>query len=204
MNNSRTEVRSSTSTLDNEHHSEGGISNSSQPPPYPISLSHHQPPSAISSLKRTADDFDDSEEDERRVDAQAVEATTPRKSFKTELFDTPGMTGKSGNLQYNSNGLPTPETGGISLGRNLFGNPNESLAQKRKADNEFLDLVSPASTPTPARFKDVQGRVSDVGLFKDIALALQSTNVHLDDEATSVVKQVCSRYDRKAEGISQG
>jgi hypothetical protein len=206
MNNSRTELRTPANALDNNHHSEGGLSDCSQPTLHASSPNQHQALPVIAS-RNTLDDIQNGGEwpltleEEHRVEAEAVEATTPRKSIKTEQFNTPG---KSGNIQYNNNGMPTPETGGTSLRRNLFGNPTESLTHKRKADNEFLDLVSPASTPTPTRFRDVEGRMSDAGLFKDIALALQSSNVYLDDEATRVVKQVCSRYDRKAEGISQG
>jgi hypothetical protein len=206
MNNARTEPRPNINDVDNRYNTESGPADHSLPPPYSSPLGHQELTATVS-RKRNANEFDDTDdwplnaEEEHRAEAEAIEATTPRKAIKTEQFTTPGTHRV---LEYGKIGLPTPKTDGHTSHRNLFGTTDDALTRERQADSEFLDLVSPASTPTPVRFRDAEGGRPDGELYKDIALALERNNFHLNDEIASTIKQVCARHDLKGQGIAKG
>jgi hypothetical protein len=208
MNNARTEPRSNANIMDSGRNAEPAYAGSCQPPPYSSPLDHQAMTVATTSRKRSPNEFDEDDDwplnadEEYRAEAEAIKVTTPRKSLKTEQFTTPG---RHNALEYGNSSLPTPETGGSStLHRSLFGAGNDYATRKHNADSDFLNLVSPATTPTPVRFRDVNDGGPDGELYKDITLALEKKNAHLSDEATSTVRQVCARYDLKAQGIAKG
>jgi hypothetical protein len=207
MSNARTEPNFNANAADNRHNVEMGSPNSSHPPLYSSSPGHQALTASNTSPKTLMNEFGDNDdwpmnlEEEHRAEADAIEATTPRKALKTDQFTTPNTHRVS---EYNNIALPTPETGGDTLRKTLFGATDDSLTRKRKADNEFLDLVSPATTPTPARFRDTEKGGADGELYKDIALALERKNLRLNDEVTNTIKQVCARHDLKGQGIAKG
>lgn len=93
-------------------------------------------------------------------------------------------------------GLPTPKTGG-----NIFTTPTRTAS----ISADFLDMVSPATTPTPARFKDAAGAAGHLnGLYNDVMGVLNAKKVHLAPEALSEVREVCSRFSRRAYGVEKG
>jgi hypothetical protein len=165
LNNSRTEPRSTAQAVESKHDLWGeplklASSPESTPPAYTSTTmqsdsgsknADHQKRIAGFDVDGSDLDWPMTDEEANRAEREAILAVTPRKSVRIEAFTTPGGQGPSA---YFGKGLPTPDTGG--LGGNLFITANEFLSRKRKADNDFLDLVSPASTPTPIRFKDVE------------------------------------------------
>jgi hypothetical protein len=207
INNTRTESRPIANVTENGYHVEGGLSDGLQPPPYSSPSAHHQPFSATAPPKRTVDEFEEdmewplTAEGEYKAEREAIDATTPRKAIKTELFTTPTKQRASG---YVDHGLPTPDTGGSLLRRNIFAPTEETLGRQRKADSDFLDLVSPATMPTPTKFRDAEGAGLADKLFKDIVHALSENNDCLNTEAAAAVRKVCRQQDRKLEGAIQG
>jgi hypothetical protein len=119
---------------------------------------------------------------------------TPRRAARTDIFTTPGKRKLS---EMMVGGLPTPNTNRKAL----FG--PQSAASNRIAD-DFLNLVSPQTTPTPARFRDaLPGSNSSDGIFSDISETLIACNVSLNDGAKTAVERVCNRYALKNRGIVQ-
>jgi hypothetical protein len=140
--------------------------------------------------------------EERR--AQNPGAAIPSRARVTDVFSTPGKRKFS---EIGDAGLATPQTGGHT--QNTSGirtfTANYSTGSKRRAtDIDFLDLVSPATTPTPSRFRSVEDGTPDDTLFTDIREALTRGNIALSDSVNESLKQVCGRTYLRTQGIMKG
>lgn len=133
--------------------------------------------------------------DEERMMAE-VEAITP-------LKPDPVTPPKRKFTEMNgAGGLPTPKTGGKS-----FTTPSKD----GPVNASFLDIVSPATTPTPSRFRDALDAGPSAlsspdlnGLYTDLLYSCQAKNIHIGEEARATLKEVCSLYSRRAHGVEKG
>ncbi|KAF2436524.1 hypothetical protein EJ08DRAFT_691686 [Tothia fuscella] len=221
LNNSRTEPRSTPNVLQNAHDFRGKtikseVRHESPPPSYspPFSTPHSDNDRTNQQRIPMADSETEDEdgnfewpltaEQDQQAEIEAVAASTPRKSAKIDAFTTPG---KQMHSRVDTTGLLTPSTG-LASDRthktNIFGVIDDTSSKKRKADSAFLDLISPASTPTPARFKDVEGLGGSEDLSMDVIKAMKEQNIKLDDDTISAIRQACGRHARRAQGLAQG
>ncbi|QDS68105.1 hypothetical protein FKW77_010145 [Venturia effusa] len=85
------------------------------------------------------------------------------------------------------------------------GEASDRQASKRRAmGSDFLDQISPQSSPTPSRFRNAEDTAVEHTLFKSISEALSTHGVRLSDRANHSVQQVCIRYERKTQGLVKG
>jgi hypothetical protein len=124
----------------------------------------------------------------------AVEASTPRKSDPITPSSKRKFTEMNG-----AGGLPTPKTRGKT-----FTTPSKD----GPVNAAFLDIVSPASTPTPSRFRNALGTSATAvdldSLYSDVLHSLQSKNIYIGDEARTSLKEICSLHSRRAHGVEKG
>jgi len=92
-----------------------------------------------------------------------------------------------------ASGLATPKTGGQAFA---------TAARPGPLSAAFLDMVSPATTPTPARFANAAGSLD--GLYEEVAGALRAQNVFVGEEARAAVRDVCAVFARRALGVEKG
>jgi len=151
-------------------------------------------------------------------------AQIPAAVTATNLI-TPGKR-KFSEISPKYSSLPTPKTGG-----NAFTTPSKAglraISPLEEADHIVfttpskmgpsiattfgfdyaLDTVSSATTPTPQRFSHI-GSVAHRGdidhLYGDIMKALQTRDVHIGEEAREAVRQVCTLFSRRKQGIMNG
>jgi hypothetical protein len=103
----------------------------------------------------------------------------------------------------NEAGLPTPQT--ENRVQQLNGNSDVASGKRRATNAEFLNLVSPATTPSPLRFRDAGGAgTADDPLFSDITQALASYGVELKPETANAVQNVCDRSTLRTQGVIKG
>lgn len=120
--------------------------------------------------------------------------STPRKAAKRDDFATPRKQASTNN----DTDYPSPVTGG---GGDARGSRSEAQSRKRTAG--LLDLVSPFTSPTPTRSKDVGNGKSSSGLFTDLVHAFKAKNIELNGEVTAVLHQTCAEHDRRALALSE-
>lgn len=169
---------------------------------------------ALDDGEETEDDFEEAmikaEHDTQQI-AQTTEGlgsqltapVTPRVN-RVEPMITPG------NRNYSDIGLETPQTMrqpqlGLHDSGYGGGEASERQASKRRAvDSDLLNQISPQSSPTPSRFRNAEGPVVGHTLFKAISDALTTHGVRLSDRANHSIQQVCTRYERKTQGLVRG
>jgi hypothetical protein len=138
-----------------------------------------------------------------RLGAQMAAPATPRAN-RAEPMVTPGK------RKHSEIGLETPQTNrqpnfGLNDSGYFGGTGSERQASKRRAvDSEFLDQISPQSSPTPVRFRNAEDTAIENTLFKDICDALTPHGVRLSERANNSIQQVCNRYHRKTDGLVKG
>lgn len=117
----------------------------------------------------------------------------------------------SGKRKYSDIGMETPQTMrqpqlGLHDSGYGGGETSERQASKRRAmDSDFLNQISPQSSPTPSRFRNAEDTaVIEHTLFKAISDALTTHGVRLSDRANHSISQVCTRYERKTQGLVKG
>lgn len=137
-------------------------------------------------------EFDMTSDEEQMM--AAVEASTPRK------FDPVTPSSKRKFMEMNgAGGLPTPKTGGKSFTTPSKGGPVNAA---------FLDIVSPASTPTPSRFRNAVGTSATAidldSLYIDIFHCLQSRSIYIGEDARTSLKEICDLYSRRTHGVEKG
>lgn len=141
---------------------------------------------------------------EKPVSRLTTAPVTPRAS-RAEPMVTPGK------RKYSDIGLETPQTMrqpqlGLHDSGYGGGETSEQQASKRRAmDSDFLNQISPQSSPTPSRFRNAEDTaVVEHTLFKAISDALTTHGVRLSDRANHSVQTVCTRYERKTQGLVKG
>lgn len=196
LNNSKSEIDTRKTRVE-----AGGGRTSPAPPPSsaqsPVGKRQRSDAPNAQSVRNVDADATESEldynmtSDEERLMAE-VDMSSPSKI-------EPRTPGKRKFTEMNGAGsLPTPKTAG-----NLFTTPSKAGLSKESID--FLNIVSPATTPTPARFKDAIGTPSSLdSLYNDVMAALDSKNVYVGGEARATVREVCSLYSRRAKGSEKG
>lgn len=138
-----------------------------------------------------------------RLESHMAAPMTPRAN-QAEPMVTPGK------RKYTEMGLETPQTMrqpqlGLHDSGYGGGELSERHASKRRAvDSEFLDQISPQSTPTPLRYRNVEDTAVEHTLFQDICDALTPHGVRLGLRADYSIQQVCTRYERKTQGLVKG
>ncbi|MCJ1246206.1 hypothetical protein MMC30_003411 [Trapelia coarctata] len=115
---------------------------------------------------------------------------TPRKAVKTDAFSTPGK------RRYDETALPTP----TKDPDDVFTTPMTGL--KGRSLFPRTGLPSPAVTPSSNRFKDITPDNSE--LATEVLNSLRDLRVELDPEATTSLKEICSRHTLKIQGITRG
>jgi hypothetical protein len=115
---------------------------------------------------------------------------TPRKVVKTDALSTPGK------RRYDEMAFATP----TQDSDDVFTTPTTGL----KGRNLFstTGLPSPAVTPSPHRFKDIRAESSE--LATEILNSLRDSGVEVPTIAIASVKDICSRYNLKTQGIARG
>ena len=176
----------------------------SPPPPYSIhGNSNHEKRPVLKALDKPAVESDDelafgiSSGDEIALSqvADAILCETPKKAVKTHSFTTPGKR-KFSDMAVG--GLPTPNTNRSPL----FA--SRGAGSISRITDDFLDVVSPHTTPTPSRVKNALPSVeSSDDIFSNITGALAASNVALNDNAETAVERVCNRYALKNRGLVQ-
>ncbi|TID16935.1 hypothetical protein E6O75_ATG09701 [Venturia nashicola] len=141
---------------------------------------------------------------ERPASHLPIAPVTPRAN-RAEPMVTPGK------RKYSDIGLETPQTMrqpqlGLHDSGYGGGDASERQASKRRAINsDFLNQISPQSSPTPSRFRNAKDSpVVEHTLFKDLSAALTTHGVRLSDRANHSIEQVCTRYERKTQGLVKG
>jgi hypothetical protein len=138
-----------------------------------------------------------------RLGADIVAPVTPRAN-RADHMVTPGK------RKHSEIGLETPQLHrqpqlGVHDSGYGGGETLDRQASKRRAiDSEFLDHISPQSSPTPARYRNAEDTAIENTLFKDISDALTPHGVRLSERANYSIQQVCTRYDRKTQGLVKG
>jgi hypothetical protein len=166
-----------------------------------------------------ADRTRDSEE--KAKDRSPRKAQEPAAATALNLI-TPGKR-KYSEISPEWGNLPTPKTGGrvfttpskagpraISPAEeavhSVFPTPSKlgpGLTTTSEFDN-VLDAVSPAITPTPQRFSHIGStayRGESDHLYSDIMKELQARDVHIGEAAREAVRQVCTLFSRRKQGI---
>lgn len=164
--------------------------------------------------EETKDDFKEAmikaEHDTQQI-AQTTEGlrvrltapVTPRTN-RAEPLITPGK------RKYSDIGMETPQIMrqpqlGLYDSGYGGGEASERQASKRRAvDSDLLNQISPQSSPTPSRFRNAEDTAVEHTLFKAISDALTTHGVHLSDRANHSIQQVCTRYERKTQGLVKG
>jgi hypothetical protein len=137
-----------------------------------------------------------------RPELQMATPMTPRTN-RAEPMAT------SGKRKHNEMALEPPPSDGMPrvnlLDSGYHGGESSDRPSKRRAvDYEFLDQISPQSSPTPARYRNAESTVVENTLFKDICDALTPHGVRLNERANHSVQQVCTRYQQKTQGLLNG
>jgi hypothetical protein len=109
---------------------------------------------------------------------------------------------KRGFFAVNETGLPSPQT--ESRQQPLTGKSDVASGKRRMTDADFLNLVSPATTPSPLRFRDAGTGTAGDCLFMDIKQTLATHGVNLDPETSNAVRDVCDLSTLRTQGISKG
>ena len=209
LNNSRTEPRSTARATDNRH---DAIHEQPQIPGLPV-MGRISPPQYSTQdpsgpSRRTAGNQSDSYDDEgddwtidgseiRRLEADA--ANQYRQSIGIQAPRTPI---KRSHSDMNGTGLPTPQTD--TRMRPGFNNGEGSVSKRRATDAEFLNLVSPATTPSPMRFRDALTGGNDDALFSEVQQSLTGHGVALHPDAAAAVKEICNRSSLRMQGVIKG
>lgn len=123
---------------------------------------------------------------------------TPRKAIKSDPFSTPGKRRYDEMIQEGVLPWPTPSTG--SKEDDVFTTPSKHS----RGTNLFAQsgLLSPMSTPTPHRFRDVSGQEPE--LTKEILQALQSHQVVVSPEMQNTIKSIGSKHSLFTHGVIKG
>jgi hypothetical protein len=149
------------------------------------------------------DEYDDDDEDwtldssdiKRLVDG----ANQAKPAYAPEEPRTPV---KRSHADFEATGLVTPQTD--SRLQPGYTNGEGASSKRRATDAEFLNLVSPATTPTPMRFRDALTGGGENVLFTEIAQALRTHGFNLPPNASSAVKDICNRSDLRMQGVIKG
>lgn len=130
---------------------------------------------------------------------------------------------KFSEIGSNSDGLPTPKTGGSAFSTPSKAEPSAISRREEAAHSVFttpskmrpsraaisgfdlaLDAVSPTRTPTVQRYPHI-GSAAYHGdtdnLYGDIMKELQARDVYIGEGAREAVEQICALYSRRKQGI---
>lgn len=123
-----------------------------------------------------------------------------RVQFKpTTTVTTPGKR-KFVEMDEAAGSLPTPDTG-----KRRITSATKSAGPSRTIEetslNDLLDLVSPRTTPTPARFKEMTAE--DSSLWTSISEILDDEGVSDNDAARPRIEEACRTHGRKHKGLIQ-
>ena len=205
LNNSRTEPRSTAQALENRHDAVNeqpripGLPTMGQrsPPQYstqdPVSRRRGVNGNQSDSFDDDADDWTIDGAEIRRLETDAANQFRPQNGIPA-----PRTPIKRSHSDMNGTGLPTPQTDT----RTRSG--EASTSKRRATDAEFLNLVSPATTPTPMRFRDALTGGSDDALFSEVQQALITHGVTLHLEAAAAVRDICNRSSLRLQGVIKG
>lgn len=197
MNNSRTEPRLS-AVIGGRHNTpheepQNARTTISPPPAY----SSRSRASAIAYPSRLDGELDFDDDDSWALstsDMQQLEADAINK--------TPKIPAKRNFSALNESGLATPQTD--SRMRSGQSTSNAETSKRRATEADVLDLVSPASTPTPLRFRDAVESSNDDALFGEIRQALSKNGLILGTDVLKAIKEVCTRQAMRTQGLVKG
>ncbi|MCJ1388101.1 hypothetical protein MMC18_000945 [Xylographa bjoerkii] len=122
----------------------------------------------------------------------------PRKAPKTEAPRTPGK------RAYGEMAFPTPSTAGkLPDGGDVFTTP--TTAPHGRTLFSTASLPSPATTPTPQRFRAPADRdAAASALEREILDALRESGVGLGADAQAALRGVCERWELRLRGVQKG
>ncbi len=184
-----------------------------KPAPSPSHNLGHSPPG----LRFDDDDLDDNWSMSSDEEAQIIKAVdevsqlassprrrslqpeTPRKATKTVSFDSPAK-------QLNSPSTPQKSIRPSTPPSEKFLMPLPKTPS-RKTDGAGMtgQLLSPVTTPTPGRFRDLSSGFggADSTLAEEILNAVEKTG-RLSDGVRDEVRSICNRHALRTQGISKG
>jgi hypothetical protein len=151
------------------------------------------------------DEYDDDTEGWSVVDARRLEADAMaeyQQSLPPQAPRTPIKRSHSAMNENAAHGLPTPQTG--SRLQPAYGDAGGTSSKRRAAEADFLNFVSPATTPSPLQHRDASDATADDPLFVEIKQILSTHGVHLDPETTKEINVVCSRSTLRHKGVTSG
>lgn len=132
---------------------------------------------------------------------------TPMKAVKVDMFSTPGSKRKRDNAEA----WPTPNTGQIDSD-DVFATPSVTRPKGGMWDgNESSGLFSPSTTPTPARFRDVNqtakavesiSDLKDYDITKEVMEILKEQS--LDEEVSTKMRLALNRHALRTQGVARG
>jgi len=198
LNNSRSEpsTRPDTSNTSNAPRSDGRTRGSSPPPPY-SSPADARPSKAARFAAPDEDDDDEafpwplSGEEERQFDKAAQHAISPPPTSRGAPISTPGKRKYSDIDDYTGIGLPTPVT------ERRF-----DRLQSDSTPRRALFTSTPASTPTPSRFRDAEQDTGD--LVASVMDLLQEKHTFLEKETRESLTSILKRHSLQTKGIVKG
>lgn len=125
-------------------------------------------------------------------DEEDLTTTTAATAVRNAAPATPAKR-KHAEVNGAGGGLPTPKTGGRA-----FASPGRA----GPLSAAFLDMVSPATTPTAGRGQGAGGGPD--ALYEEVVGALRAKGVGVGEEARAAVRDVCAVFARRALGVEKG
>jgi hypothetical protein len=152
-----------------------------------------------------SDHYDDDDDDNWTLNGsemQRLENDAVNQYQQRTGLQAPRTPSKRSHFDMNGTGLPTPQTD--TRQRSGYTNGAGASSKRRATDAEFLNLVSPATTPSPIRFRDALTGTGDDALFDEIQQAVSGHGGSLNPDVISAVTDICNRSTLRTQGVIKG